>query len=119
MKEFSKTFEGLGTMPGIFSIDLNRNAEPVRLYPPRSIAAGLHEKAKREINNMLESKVIEPIEKATDWCSGLTIASKQGGKIRMCVDLTNLNKCVRREVYPLPRISDMLSKLSKRVVFET
>ena len=41
LKEFPKTFEGLGTMPGIFSFDLNRNAEPVRLYAPRLIAAGL------------------------------------------------------------------------------
>ena len=35
----------------------------------------------------------------------------------MCVDVTNLNKCVRREVYLLPRISEMLSKLAKRIMF--
>jgi len=35
----------------------------------------------------------------------------------MCVDLTNLNKGVRREIYPLPRISDMLSELSEGVMF--
>lgn len=114
---FPKVFDGLGTMPGTFSIRLNNNAEPVRLYTPRSIAAGLREKAKLELDNMLKNNVIEPIEKPTDWCSGLTIAPKPGGKIRMCVDLTNLNKCVDREIYPLPRISEMMSKLSRGVMF--
>ena len=38
LKEFPKTFEGLGTMPGIFSIDSSRNAAPVRFYAPRPIA---------------------------------------------------------------------------------
>ena len=35
----------------------------------------------------------------------------------MCVDLTNLNKCVKREIYPLPRITDLLRELSKGVMF--
>ena len=35
----------------------------------------------------------------------------------MCIDLTALNKSVQREVYPLPRISDMLTRLSEERVF--
>ena len=116
-REFPKVFEGLGTMPGKFSINLKRDIEPVRLNSPRPIAAGLREKAKTEIDKMLADNVIEPVEEPTDWCSGLTIAPKKSGKIRMCVDLTNLNKCVKREVYPLPRISDMLSDLKEGVMF--
>ena len=61
--------------------------------------------------------MIEPVEEATDWCSGLTIAPKPNGAIRMCVDLTSLNKGVRREVYPFPRVSDMLSQLAEGRVF--
>ena len=117
VKKFSKVFAGLGTMPGVFTIDMKANVQPVRLYAPRPIAAGLRQKAKEELDKMLEDDVIEPIEQATDWCSGLTIAPKSNGKIRMCVDLTNLNKGVKREIYPLPRINDMLSDLSKGVVF--
>lgn len=117
IKKFDKLFKGLGTMPGMFKIDLKPGIEPVRLFSPRSIAAGLREAAKEEIDKMLEIDVIEPVEQATDWCSGLTIAPKANGKIRMCVDLTNLNKGVRREVYPLPRVSDMLCNLSKGVMF--
>ena len=117
IKVFNKVFKGLGTMPGIFTIELVEDAKPVRLMSPRPIAAGLREQAKAEIDNMLANGVIKQIEQPTDWCSGLTIAPKPNGKIRMCIDLTNLNKCVKREVYPLPRISDMLSKLAEGTLF--
>ena len=115
--EFAHLFKGLGTMPGIFKIDLREDTRPFRLCAPRSIPAGLREKAKTEINNMLSLGVIEPIEKPTEWCSGLTIAPKANGAIRMCVDLTQLNKGVKRELYPLPRVSDMLSLLAKGRMF--
>ena len=62
---------------------------------------------------MLENGIIEPIEQATVWCSGLTIAPRSNGKITMCVDLTKFNKGVKREIYRLP---DILSDLSRGVV---
>ena len=116
-QEFSELFEGLGTMPEVFKINLRDDIKTFRLNAPRPIAAGLREKAQEEINKMLKMDVIEPVEQPTDWCSGLTIAPKPNGNIRMCVDLTMLNKGVQRELYPLPRVSDMLSQLSKGRLF--
>ena len=92
VKKFSIVFAELGTMAGVFTINLKADVKPVRLYAPRPIAAGLRQKAKKELDKMLEDGVLEPIEQATDWCSGLTIAPKSNGKIRMCVDSTNLNR---------------------------
>ena len=114
---FPKLFEGLGTMPSEFGINLRSDVEPVRLFAPRPIPAGLRDQAKAELDKMLALDVIEPVEIATEWCSGLTIAPKPGGAIRMCVDLTALNKGVRREVYHFPRVSDMLSRLANGTVF--
>ena len=115
--EYANLFSGLGTMPGIFSIKLKRETEPLRLYAPRSIAAGLREKAKVELDRMLTMGVIEPVEEPTQWCSGLTIVPKTNGGIRMCVDLTALNRGVKREVYPFPMVGEMLSKLAEEKVF--
>ena len=84
---------------------------------PRPIAAGLRVQAKAEIYKMLEINIIEPVEEPTDWCSRSKIAPKPDGKIRMCIDLTALIKSVQREVYPLPRISDMSTRLSEGRVF--
>ena len=115
--EYAGLFSGLGTMPGIFNIQLKSGTEPMRLYAPRSIAAGLREKAKVELDRMLTMGVIEPVEEPTQWCSELTIAPKPNGSIRMCVDLTALNRGVKREVYPFPIVREMLSKLAEGKVF--
>ena len=115
--EFPALFSSLGVMPEIFKITLKENVKPYCLCAPRPIAAGLKEKAKQELDRMLDLNVIEPVEEPTEWCSGLTIAPKSNGKIRMCVDLTMLNKGVQRELYPLPRVSEMLSQLSKGRLF--
>jgi hypothetical protein len=115
--EYPKLFTGLGIMPYEFKIALRDNTKPLHLFSPRTIAAGLREKAKAEIDNMLLMNVIERVERPTDWCSGLTIAPKPNGAIRMCIDLTALNKGVRRETYPMPRVSEMLSRLAEGRIF--
>ena len=117
LKQFPKLFTGLGKMPGVFKITLAEGTQPYRLFSPRPIPAGLREKAKKEIDSMLALGVIEPVEQSTEWCSGLTIAPKANGGIRMCVDLVRLNKGVERQVYPLPRVSDTLSHLAKGRIF--
>ena len=115
--EFAELFQGLGTMPDIFSIALKPDTKPYKIFSPRPIPIGLRDQAKQEINKMLELNVIRPVDVPTEWCFGLTIAFKADGKIRMCVDLTMLNRGVQRELYPLPRVSDMLSQLSTGQLF--
>ena len=51
LAEFPKLFDGLGTMPGVFSISLKPGTEPVRLFAPRPIVAGLREKAKEDVSS--------------------------------------------------------------------
>ena len=114
---FPRVFEELSTMPEEFKIQLKKGTEPHCLMTLRNIAAGLREKVKDEIDKMFLMKVIEPVEIPTEWCSELTIAPKPNEAIRLCVDLTRLNKGVKREMYPLPRVSDMLSRLSEGSMF--
>ena len=38
-------------------------------------------------------------------------------KSRICVDLTHLNKSVQREIYPIPRIDEILAQLKGAKVF--
>ena len=51
---------------------------------------------------MWEYSVIEPIEQAENWHLGLTIAPTSNGKIRMCVDLTNLHKDLKESFILFP-----------------
>ena len=39
-----------------------------------------------------------------EWLANLLVVPKKGGKERMCVDFTNLNKACPQDPFPLPRI---------------
>ena len=55
--------------------------------------------------------VITRIEEATDWCTGMVIVPKPSGKVRICVDLTNLNESVCRERHILPSVEQTLAPI--------
>ena len=44
-EEYPELSKGLSTLPGVFKIQLKSKAEPRCLYSPRTIAAGLRDKA--------------------------------------------------------------------------
>lgn len=56
--------------------------------------------------------VIEPVDIPIDWCSGLVIVIKPNNDIRLCVDLTALNKAVLWENHPMPVIEHTLALMS-------
>ena len=58
---------------------------------------GLKEATGRELERMEELDVIEKVEDYREWCAGMVVAPKTSGAVRICVDLTNLNKSVKRE----------------------
>ena len=66
---------------------------------------------------MEELELIEPMDVPTEWCSGLTIAPKPNGAIRVCVDLTALNKGLCRAVYPLLKVNEMMPQVGTGVMF--
>jgi len=37
---------------------------------------------------------------------------KRSGEIRLCVDFRNLNKCFKKDNYPLPKMKHLLQKVS-------
>ena len=42
---------------------------------------------------------------------------KKTGELRMCVDFRSLNKQTRLDMFPIPRIHDLLDKLGKARIF--
>lgn len=47
----------------------------------------------------------------------MVVATRQNGKIRLCIDPKSLNKSLKRSYYPLPIIDDLLPKLMNARVF--
>ena len=117
MKKYSKLFTGLGKLPGCYTIKLLDGAKPHSINVPRRVAVPLMGQVKNELERMTKLGVIARMDEPTEWCSGMVVVPKSNGQVRICVDLTKLNKSVCRERYPLPAVEQILSQLSGATVF--
>ena len=54
---------------------------------------------KEQLGKMEKADINSRIEGPTDWCAGIVVVPKPNNQVRICVDLTQLNKCVKRETY--------------------
>ncbi|KAL7880825.1 hypothetical protein SRHO_G00030790 [Serrasalmus rhombeus] len=115
--EFPKLFSGLGKMQGEYKIVLKPGAKPFSLSTPRRISLPLMPRVKEELNRMEQQGVISKVEQPTEWCAPMVVVPKQTGKVRICTDLTELNKSVLRERHPLPSVEHTLGQLAGARVF--
>ena len=61
-----------------------------------------------EIDRMLQEGIISP--SSSPWSSPIVLV-KQKDKTRFCVDYRKLNSLTKKDVYPLPRIDELLDTL--------
>ena len=115
--EFPQLFSGLGKLETRYQIKLNPNVKPVCLYTPRKIPHPLLPKVKNEIDSMLRQGVISPVTVPTEWCSGIVPVPKPNGRVRICVDLTPLNKAMQRETHTISSVEESLAMLGESRVF--
>ena len=117
ISQFSQLFTGLGRLQGEYEIQLNSDASPFALLTPRRIPLPLMEEVKSELERMEKENIISKVEGPTDWCAGMVVVPKSNKKVRICVDLTQLNKCVKRERHIMPSVDHTLAQLSNAKIF--
>ena len=84
---------------------------------PRQTPFVLREKIVQLINDMLKQGVIQPLTSA--WASPVVLVPKKDGNLRFCVDYRRINAITKKDVYPLPRIDDILDTLDQARYFST
>ena len=87
-------FQRLGTMKDSYYVKLKESTKPFQVAVPRKVPLPLYQKKKEELDRTLESGVISKVDEPTDWCAPLAVTPKSNSKVRVCVDLRNLNKYV-------------------------
>ena len=110
-------FTLLGQMKDSYTITLKEDAKPFAISVPRKVPLPLYQKTKKELDRMLETGVISPVDQPTDWCAPMVVTPKSNGKVRVCVDLSKLNEFVKRENHPLPAVDMTLGRLAGSTVF--
>jgi hypothetical protein len=62
---------------------------------------------KQELDCLIQEGVLEPGTQSA-WIAGTFIIPKKDGRVRWLSDFCGLNKAIKRKVYPIPIISDVL-----------
>ena len=65
----------------------------------------------KEIHKLLKAKIIIPLS-YSKWIANLVVLRNKNGEIRLCVDFRDLNKCSKKDNYPLPKMEHLLQKVS-------
>ena len=115
MQEFPEVFSGqVALMKGEnFTISLMDKAVPFCVKAPRTVPYAYREKLREELELLQEQVIIAPVTEVTEWCVPIVVAPKKGSdRIRMCVDLSRLNRYVRQERYQSPTPADAVADLA-------
>lgn len=83
--------------------------QPIRDTTCR-IPAKLGPELKKEVEEMLETGIIEPSR--SEWCSPVVLVpKKEDPKLRFCVNFSKLNAVSAFDPYPMPRVDELIERL--------
>ena len=92
----------------MFHINVKPDADPVAKMP-YPVPKLQYDVFKRELDHLVELGVLSPAG-ASEWQMPSFIIPKVNGTVCWISDLRELNKVIKRKVYPLPMIKDVLTK---------
>ncbi|UYV76561.1 K02A2.6-like, partial [Cordylochernes scorpioides] len=81
------------------------DAKPIK-HKPYGVSAKERTIIKDQIDEMLEEGIIR--QSSSPWSFPVILVKKRDGKYRFCVDYRKLNEVTVKDVYPIPRIDDVM-----------
>ena len=87
-------------------------AIPICVTTARRVPKHYKPESKKTITELIERKVITPVDEPTTWCSPAFFVPKADGK-RVCLvtDFTRLNKFVQRPTHPFPSTREIIEAI--------
>jgi len=92
------------------------DARPIRQHSRRMPYSAREEMA-RQLKKIQEMAVIQPSK--SPWSSPVVLVRKKDGSHRFCMDYRKLNSVTKADLFPMPRIDDLLDQLGKSEYFST
>ncbi|CAF3711733.1 unnamed protein product [Rotaria socialis] len=94
---------------------INTGDHPLLATNPRRISPLNRQIINDEVKKMLNNGIISP--STSPWASPVVIVKKHDGSPRFCIDYRNLNSITQKDIYPLPRIDDVIERLNGSHIF--
>ena len=128
LSHYSGCFEGIGCFPGeLYKFDLKPEHKPAS-HAPRKVPIHLEDAFKEEIKSLVELGILEEVKEHTDWVNSYVIVEKDSGnhhnpnhtikrKLRICLDLRDLNEALERESYHTHSVVEITANLQGMTVF--
>ncbi len=106
----------LRTTTPLVTLDINTDGPPIK-QAPYKLAHSEKSHVEKYILESLAAGLIRPSN--SPWSSPILLVMKKDGTKRFCVDYRRLNAVTRKEVFPIPRVDDVLERLAGMRFFTT
>ncbi|KAK3896105.1 hypothetical protein Pcinc_000203 [Petrolisthes cinctipes] len=104
---------------GPMHIELTDDARPFSVTAPRIIPYSWREEIKQQLDDLLDKGIIEKVDYPTSWCHPIVPVPKKPSGVRLCIDLTRLNRYVKRPVYPVRSPHDAIASVGPEAAWFT
>ena len=92
------------------------NHTPIKQRPYRTPVI-YREKIEQMVSQMQAQGIVRPSRSPS--ASAIVLVPKKDGSLRFCVDFRKLNSITKKDVYPLPRVEDILDTLGEAKYFSS
>ena len=116
LDKHKKVFKGNGCLPGEYHIEIDPTIA-LKQCQNRRVPLSMRQDLKEKIETLAQQGIITKVDHPTEWISCALARRKPNGKLRLCLDPTNLNKAIKRNHFPMPTLEDALPKLSHAKIF--
>ena len=118
-EEFECLYGGIGRLRNkIVKLHVDPDIT-LRQQPHRWIPFHVRGDARKELERLERLDIIERVERPTPWISPIVVVPKKSGEVRICVDMPEANKAVKREKHLTPTIDDLIADLNGATNFST
>lgn len=104
-------------IPGSYEIEISPDAKPYAESTSRKIPLPHYEPIKKLLLELESKDIIRKVKEPTPWCAGVVVEEKRTGGVRLCVDLTRLNRYVQIPRFPIEAVETTLARLGPQSVF--
>ena len=99
------------------SIELVPEAVPFSLPKARAIPISWRGDVRQLLQDMQDQGIIAPVTQFTEWTHPLVVVANRDGTPLICVDLTKLNRYVRRPLHPAQTPKHAVSTIANTAKF--